>query len=88
MKQFPVDHQFLHAHRHWVARIKAELATTGKKGERIGKDWQAWEQNFQIVIDLMTGEENVVLDEANDWKEAVGAWGILVDVGLRRDDLP
>lgn len=90
VKQYPVDHQFLTAHRHWVTRLNAELATLGKKGNWLGKgeDWSDWEDNFRIVVELMQGDEERVLEEANDWKEALGAWGVLVDVGLRRDDLP
>ncbi len=36
----------------------------------------------------MEGKAERVLEEAADWREAVGAWGVLVDLGMRRDDLP
>ena len=38
-------------------------------------------------MELMEGRAERVLEEAGDWREALGAWGILVDVNLRRDDL-
>lgn len=49
--------------------------------------WKAWGSDFSTVIELMEGKKDKVLEESADWREAVGAWGILVDVGLRRDDL-
>ena len=54
-----------------------------KKGK-----WQRWEDGFRVVIDLMEGKADAVLEQAADWREAVGAWGVLVDVQLKRDDLP
>jgi nuclear pore complex protein Nup85 len=36
----------------------------------------------------MEGKAEAVLEQAADWREAVGAWGVLVDVELKRDDLP
>ncbi|EIW66274.1 hypothetical protein TREMEDRAFT_70200 [Tremella mesenterica DSM 1558] len=99
---YPLDHQFLTAHRKWVGRFKAELAAFiggrpkgqwleetlpgGSVGET-GK-WSSNERDFRTVIELMEGKPDRVLEESADWREAVGAWGILVDVGLRRDDLP
>jgi len=53
-----------------------------------GKDWKRWEDGFRVVIDLMEGKAEAVLEQAADWREAVGAWGVLVDVQLKRDDLP
>lgn len=93
---YPLDHQFLSAHQKWLGRFRAELgAATG--GKSVGKwleeggglaDAEEWERDLKTVVELMEGKKERVLDEAADWREAVGAWGILVDVGLRRDDLP
>lgn len=40
------------------------------------------------MVELMEGKAERVLEESSDWREALGAWGIMVDVGLKRDDLP
>ncbi|KAK4687468.1 nuclear pore complex protein Nup85, partial [Tremellales sp. Uapishka_1] len=90
---YPLDHQFLSAHKVWLARFRAELSTftAGRpRGRWLGEssDLYGWEEDFRGVIDLMQGVEERVLDEAADWREALGAWGVLVEVGLRRDDLP
>lgn len=91
---YPLDHQFLSAHKQWLMRFRAEFATftagkqTGWLDENGGAKYIGLENDFRVVIELMEGKRERVLEEANDWREAVGAWGILVDVGLRRDDLP
>ncbi|KAL7424161.1 hypothetical protein Q5752_001747 [Cryptotrichosporon argae] len=92
---YSLDHQFLSAHKMWLARLRAELAghVGGKdRGKWLddgtGGDWKAWEDDFRAVVELMEGKSERVLEESADWREAVGAWGVLVDVGLRRDDLP
>ncbi|OXG31619.1 nuclear pore complex protein Nup85 [Cryptococcus neoformans Ze90-1] len=86
-----VDMDFLQAHKQWLAKFRSELATQlGGKGE--GKwfegEWASWEGGFRCVVELMEGRTERVLEEAGDWREALGAWGILVDVDMRRDHLP
>ena len=95
--QYPLESQFVSAHRSWLSRLRAEVSTFlgGRpKGSWLeeknggGKDWKRWEDGFRVVIDLMEGKAEAVLEQAADWREAVGAWGVLVDVQLKRDDLP
>jgi nuclear pore complex protein Nup85 len=90
---YPLDHQYLQAHRLWLARFRAELAasTGGRaRGKLLGGsgEWTEFESEFRTVVELMEGREETVLAEVGSWREAVGAWGLLVDVGMRRDDLP
>ena len=97
---YPLDHQFLAAHKKWLSRFRAELATflagrpkgawldTGDPQDPPTGDWDEAEEDLRVVIELMEGKAERVLEQAADWREAVGAWGILVDVGMRRDDLP
>lgn len=82
---------FLQAHKQWLSKFKSELAAQlGGKGE--GKwfegEWISWEGDFRCVVELMEGKMGRILEEAGDWREALGAWGILVDVDMRRDHLP
>ncbi|ADV19526.1 conserved hypothetical protein [Cryptococcus gattii WM276] len=86
-----VDMDFLQAHKQWLSKFKSELAAQlGGKGE--GKwfegEWISWEGDFRCVVELMEGKMGRILEEAGDWREALGAWGILVDVDMRRDHLP
>ena len=89
---YPLDHQFLSAHKRWLARCRAELSTSldGRFRDRRTEDnqWAGWESDFRVVVELMEGKPERILEEAADWREALGAWGVLVDVGMRRDDLP
>lgn len=89
---FPLDHLFLTAHQKWLARLQSALAeVTGGPAQRdwLGVDGQYkdMEKELRGTVDLIEGKEERVLEQAADWREAIGAWGILVDVGLRRDDL-
>jgi nuclear pore complex protein Nup85 len=94
---YPLDHQFLHAHRTWLAKFRAELAAfMGGRGrgryldgrKEGGEDWSSWEADIRTVVELMEGRSERLLEEAADWREAIGAYGVLCDAGLRRDDLP
>lgn len=65
------------------------FAAGKEKGAWLEEDgWEEWEECFRGVIEIMEGKEARVLAEAADWREALGAWGVLVNPGLRRDDLP
>lgn len=49
----------------------------------------SFEQGFTVVLDLLTGSEQALLDSAADWREALSAFGIWSAPGsLRRADLP
>lgn len=95
--QYPLESQFIQAHRSWLSRLRAEVSAflggrekgswLEEEGVKKGK-WQRWEDGFRVVIDLMEGKADAILEQAADWREAVGAWGVLVDVQLKRDDLP
>ncbi|WWC60964.1 uncharacterized protein I303_103541 [Kwoniella dejecticola CBS 10117] len=92
-ERWRVDLDFLRAHKLWLAKFRAELVnfTGGKaKGKWFGDDnkYQNMESDFRTIIELMEGKPARILEEASDWKEALGAWGILVDVDIRRDHLP
>lgn len=91
---YALDHQFITAHKQWLDRFQAEL-TASTNGEKRGKwfdearngKYAAIEKDFIAVVELMEGKPERVLEESSDWREALGAWGVLVDVTLRRDDL-
>ncbi|WWD09982.1 hypothetical protein V865_008114 [Kwoniella europaea PYCC6329] len=91
-ERWRVDLDFLQAHKSWLAKFKAELISftqSKQKGQWFGEDeYKSIENDFRVIIDLMEGKPQRILDEASDWREALGAWGILVDVDMRRDHLP
>ncbi|KAK8869665.1 hypothetical protein IAR55_000233 [Kwoniella newhampshirensis] len=91
-ERWRVDLEFLQAHKLWLAKFRAEFTNFvgGKaRGKWFGEPkWATWEVDFRTVVELMEGKPNRILEEAADWREALGAWGVLVDVDMRRDHLP
>jgi nuclear pore complex protein Nup85 len=47
-----------------------------------------WTIGFKALFELMEGKESRVLEVTEDWREALGAWGLWVNPGGRREDLP
>lgn len=47
-----------------------------------------WESGFRCLMELMEGREKRVLEVSEDWREALGAWGVWVNAGGRREGLP
>ncbi|KAL1411069.1 hypothetical protein Q8F55_002016 [Vanrija albida] len=95
---YPLDNQFITAHKAWLARFRAEFASfLGGRGRghwledsssSYSSEWATWEDDFRSVLELLEGKAERVFEESSDWREAIGAWGVLVNVGLRRDDIP
>ena len=91
-----MDHQFLSAHRNWLKNFRSELDTF-LQGKNRGKwlddgtpeaaEWNSYEKEFRITIELMEGNQTRVIEQCTGWREAIGAWGVLVDLSLRRDDV-
>lgn len=46
------------------------------------------EAGFRCLMELMGGVEARVLDASEDWREALGAWGVWVNPGGRRAGVP
>ncbi|KAM0786288.1 hypothetical protein ACM66B_001767 [Microbotryomycetes sp. NB124-2] len=47
-----------------------------------------WEAGFKCLFELLAGVQNRILEASEDWREAVAAWAVLVNPGVRRSDLP
>jgi nuclear pore complex protein Nup85 len=60
----------------------------GDVSDDIRDQMRDWEEYLMVVADLLSGDEEVVLRECEDWMEVLGAWGVLVDVKLKRAELP
>ncbi|GAA5864380.1 hypothetical protein JCM3774_002771 [Rhodotorula dairenensis] len=54
-----------------------------------GTERQSFEQGFRVVLDILAGGEDAIVDSAADWREALSAFGFWsVPTSLRRADLP
>jgi nuclear pore complex protein Nup85 len=47
-----------------------------------------FEAQFRCLLELMIGIKERVFEACDDWREALGAWGMLVQPSLKRDDIP
>lgn len=47
-----------------------------------------FETSFRTLLDLLNGSESRVLEVSEDWREALGAWGVWVNPGGRREGIP
>jgi nuclear pore complex protein Nup85 len=46
------------------------------------------EAQFRCLLEVMAGVQERVFEACDDWREALGAWGILIQPALKRDDVP
>lgn len=57
-------------------------------GDEKREESRAWEGFFIGLVDLLTGVEEKVEMECQDWRSLVCVWGVLVDPRIKREDLP
>ncbi|KAK4050234.1 hypothetical protein OIV83_003555 [Microbotryomycetes sp. JL201] len=47
-----------------------------------------WEAGLRCLFELLAGIESRILEASEDWREALAAWTVWVNPGVRRSDLP
>jgi nuclear pore complex protein Nup85 len=51
-----------------------------------------WRNGLETLFGVLAGDKNVIMEfcEKVDWelRDAIGAWGLWVDIRLKREDLP
>lgn len=52
------------------------------------EDRQDWLTRILLLLRLLKGEEEMVLNSSDDWKEALAAWAMLVRPTMTRDEIP
>ena len=70
----------------WLSASRKKGKATAPKALPEDDRW-GWLARFQVLLKLLLGDEEVVLDQAEDWAEALACWGVLVRPSLGRDDL-
>jgi nuclear pore complex protein Nup85 len=100
---FGLEHDFISAHRKWLAQIRSllsgleremdemerELDTASSKGqEELEDERLELEAQFRCLLEVMAGVQERVFEACDDWREALGAWGLLIQPALKRDDVP
>ncbi|KAG5352128.1 hypothetical protein C0989_003596 [Termitomyces sp. Mn162] len=84
---------FAYASRRWNDRVKALRIEM----ERVSEDkrfdgFDNWWDSLSDIVGILEGRAEVVMrvckELGSDWKEICAAWGVFVNVRLRRQDLP
>ncbi|KAE8226798.1 hypothetical protein CF319_g643 [Tilletia indica] len=93
--------KFLNKRHEWTERVKvlqsslqsefddfeADRARDGNESD--GNDERLdLEVGFMILLGTMAGDSERILEASESWQEALGAWGLLVQPSLTREDVP
>ncbi|KAK4701947.1 nuclear pore complex protein Nup85, partial [Phenoliferia sp. Uapishka_3] len=82
---FKTEREFLSKFRDWRQAAREAQETFDGLTETNGHDED--EEGLKGLMGILVGDEKIVLDLSEDWREAVAAWGVWVKPELRRDDL-
>ncbi|PKI83250.1 hypothetical protein MVES_002822 [Malassezia vespertilionis] len=99
---FATEQAFFSAHRNWHTSVRVFLTRLLCKMDAVQEELaQAphatanpenirleLEAQFRCLLELLIGVRDRILEFSEDWREAVCAWGTLVQPALKRDDLP
>ncbi|KDQ19196.1 hypothetical protein BOTBODRAFT_171134 [Botryobasidium botryosum FD-172 SS1] len=96
--EFSTEHEFLSMHRRWAAGVKQlrqeidlleewDGRATGPGGAGEGE----WREGIELLCGIMEGKKEALFDicdrEGWGWREALGAWGVWIDVRLNREEV-
>ncbi|KAI5478837.1 nuclear pore complex protein Nup85 [Pseudohyphozyma bogoriensis] len=92
--EFEREDEFLRRWRAWKAAVaektrECEELFAQAEDEDLDEDTRlSFEAFFRVVLEILAGSQKRVLEASEDWREALGAWGVWVNPGERREDLP
>lgn len=92
-RQFTTEKEFFTSSRRWREKSKALRIELDRVPETDRNDgYENWWDNLSDLVGILEGREDVLqrvcVDLGGGWKEIVCTYGIWIDVGLRRADLP
>lgn len=96
---FTTEQAFFAAHRHWHTSVRVFLSGIQRQMDAVESELQdasaspsderlELEAQFRCLLELLCGVQERILEFSEDWKEALCAWGILVQPAIKRDDVP
>lgn len=68
--------------------LNASSEGSSKGAEEVEDERLELEAQFRCLLEVMAGVQERVFEACDDWREALGAWGILIQPALKRDDVP
>lgn len=93
LQNFNAERDFAYASRRWNDKVKALRIEMDRVPEdNRYDDFDNWWDRLSDIVGILEGRPEVIkrvcVELGSDWKEVCAAWGIFVDVRLRRQDLP
>ena len=88
---FSTENEFFVAHRRWLQEVRQLRVEVDMLDDGDGRG--EWREGLEDMMGVLEGKQDVIVRMCSDeegghgWREAVGVWGIWVNVELRRDDL-
>lgn len=93
LQNFNAERDFAYASRRWNDKVKALRLEMDRVPENDRyDDFENWWDRLSDIVGILEGRAEVIkrvcIELGSDWKEVCAAWGVFVDVRLRRQDLP
>ena len=86
---FDTEQEFFYTWRQWKSKIAGFRKKLELISDQDGGDWLPWLLEIAHIIE---GDKATILRYCESyeegWKEAICVWGIWVDIGLRRQNIP
>lgn len=92
LQNFTAERDFAYASRRWNDKVKALRIEMDRISEdKRYDDFDNWWDRLSDIVGILEGRAEVIkrvcVELGSDWKEVCAAWGVFVDVRLRRQDL-
>ncbi|GLB43373.1 putative nup85 Nucleoporin [Lyophyllum shimeji] len=92
LQNYTAERDFAYASRRWRDKVKALRIEMDRvpEDERFD-DFDNWWDRLSDMVGILEGRPEVIKrvcsELGSDWKEVIAAWGVFVDIRLRRQDL-
>jgi nuclear pore complex protein Nup85 len=92
LQNFNAERDFAYASRRWNDQVKALRIEMDRVPEdNRYDDFENWWDRLSDIVGILEGRAEVIkrvcIELGSDWKEVCAAWGVFIDVRLRRQDL-
>ncbi|KAG5641793.1 hypothetical protein DXG03_004179 [Asterophora parasitica] len=93
LQNYTAERDFAYASRRWSDKVKAlRIEMDCVPEEERYDDFDNWWDKLSDIVGILEGRVEVIKrvcsELGSDWKEVCAAWGVFVDIRLRRQDLP
>jgi nuclear pore complex protein Nup85 len=98
-KDYTTEHEFLASYRRWKEQLLKhfrrhvdELEDYDGDGQGERREEGEWRSAIEIICSIMEGDKQTLFTLCKDqewgWREALGVWGVWIDIRFTREALP